>query len=456
MKQTIINQEQRNIKLVGPQYQMTAAELENMYKEVVGEDILIVPDDDNLNDPKALEAKWHISKTLAYICKEDKDLVWKVMGQADTEWLHGKIVGIDRERNWLFATIDGVDLTKISDTVSTEQFDLWQYSGPKLPWPNDVKNANLTSVSIIGIIDKAKGAKKKISDHDLRMVKEGVGDFCKFFCHDLSIEAECERKALKRKLEEYDGKSFAEEIAQLDYIGTHKGTLLTFDGGFHKWFDTYKRHNLDKLKSLRIDPELVDKVRGELALFPGNLYDIYLQRNSNFVLNLYYCSVPREKICQLLSGIAFVECHSQESIYSLPVIKVHANDKPLPQKPQPEESPKYGFLHNEQLFIDTVREVFKSDEKGEIWVILYSIAKYHERFGYEGDMKVFHSTLCQGVFKSNLKYESLSQAKSRSSCFNAGGRLNRENAKRQHPQIKLFLDKIDEHFSLKLNKVLSD
>ena len=96
MKQTIINQEQRNIKLVGPQYQMTAAELENMYKEVVGEDILIVPDDDNLNDPKALEAKWHISKTLAYICKEDKDLVWKVMGQADTEWLYGKIVGIDR------------------------------------------------------------------------------------------------------------------------------------------------------------------------------------------------------------------------------------------------------------------------------------------------------------------------------------------------------------------------
>ena len=106
------------IKLVGLEYYMSIEQRENFFKSWSHTSILIKPDKENPKDKTALEAFDDDWNKIANVSKQDKHIVWMLLSNSEEKYVKAHVEQIDAEKNYLYISIDGVDLSNIETVYS--------------------------------------------------------------------------------------------------------------------------------------------------------------------------------------------------------------------------------------------------------------------------------------------------------------------------------------------------
>ena len=106
------------IKLVGLEYYMSIEQREEFFKSWSNTSILIKPDKENPKDKTALEAFDDDWNKIANVSKQDKHVVWMLLSNSEEKFVKAHVEKIDSEKNYLYISIDGVDLSNIETTFN--------------------------------------------------------------------------------------------------------------------------------------------------------------------------------------------------------------------------------------------------------------------------------------------------------------------------------------------------
>ena len=253
-------------------------------------------------------------------------------------------------------------------------------------------------------------------------------------------------------------------IDKLNYIGTHKGSIITKAQKFGDWMMRVEKSNMDKLVKLKYDDLFVEKVKMELSEFPNDLYDLYLQRPNDFLSNVYYSCLSREVIAMLFSGIIFIDANENrnidkhlntyEDINQLDLFCKEVINIPQQINENNKEKTYCGIRNNKEVFIDCVNKSINDKSLAIIWRVLYSVLKTHHKFGYDGSLKDYYNNVCVGLFNVDLTYNAISKSKGRYS-FYIGDDLIEKKVRDEFTVIDNFYNYVEEYFKSKINDYIN-
>ena len=103
------------IKLVGLEYYLSIEQREKIFKSWSDISILIKPDKGNPKDKTALEAFDDDWNKIANVSKQDKYIVWMLISNSEEKYVKANVEKIDAEKNYLYVSIDGCNLSKIEN-----------------------------------------------------------------------------------------------------------------------------------------------------------------------------------------------------------------------------------------------------------------------------------------------------------------------------------------------------
>ena len=447
------------IKLVGLEYYMSIEQREEFFKSWSHTSILIKPDKENPKDKTALEAFDDDWNKIANVSKQDKHVVWMLLSNSEEKFVKAHVEKIDSEKNYLYISIDGVDLSNIETTFNINKYEDLHISSPILPLPEIVSCLHLSFLQAKKYLeDEIMG--KSISTYKLF---KNLKYFIENYYNDISVDAEIERQTLINLLTEANNQEYEFYIDKLMYIGTHKGSIISRTQNFGDLMMKLEKSNMDKLIKLKFDDNYVEKVKLELSDFPYDLYDIYLQRPYDFLSNVYYSCLSRETISKLLSGIIFIDANENRNIDK------HLNKASEKVKPEyiskekivvpnqindKKDKQSHGIINNEEVFNKIVNKSIVDKSQAIIWRVLYSILKTHNKFGYNGNLKDYYNDICVGKFNVKVTYNALSKTKGRYS-FYKNDELIESIVKKELPEIKRFYECVDEYFKSKMNEYIN-
>ena len=447
------------IKLVGLEYYLSIEQREKIFKSWSDVSILIKPDKENPKDKTALEAFDDDWNKIANVSKQDKYIVWMLISNSEEKYVKANVEKMDAEKNYLYVSIDGCNLSKIENKFENNTFTDFKISSPILPLPEIVSCLHLSFLQAKKYLeDEIMG--KSVSTYKLF---KNLKYFIENYYNDISVDAEIERQTLINLLTEANNQEYEFYIDKLMYIGTHKGSIISRTQNFGDLMMKLEKSNMDKLIKLKFDDNYVEKVKLELSDFPYDLYDIYLQRPYDFLSNVYYSCLSRETISKLLSGIIFIDANENRNIDKH--LK-EASEKVKPEYISKEkiiipnrikdnnDKQSHGIINNEEVFIKSVNKSIVDKSQAIIWRVLYSILKTHNKFGYNGSLKDYYNDICVGKFNVKVTYNALSKTKGRYS-FYKNDELIESKVKNELPEIKRFYDCVDEYFKSKMNEYIN-
>lgn len=443
------------IKLVGLEYYMSIEQREEFFKSWSHTSILIKPDKENPKDKTALEAFDDDWNKIANVSKQDKHIVWMLLSNSEEKFVKAHVEKIDSEKNYLYISIDGVDLSNIETTFNINKYEDLHISSPILPFPDIISCLHLSFLQ----------AKEALTNYyngnsqNKHIIYKNIKFFIENYYNDISIDADIERQTLIKLMSAINDKDFDFFIEKMKYIGIHKGSIISRTQNFGDLMMKLEKSNMDKLIKLKFDDNYVEKVKLELSDFPYDLYDIYLQRPYDFLSNVYYSCLSRETISKLLSGIIFIDANENRNIDKH--LK-EASEKVKPEYISKEkiiipnqikdnnDKQSHGIINNEEVFIKSVNKSIVDKSQAIIWRVLYSILKTHNKFGYNGSLMDYYNDICIGVFNVKMTYNAISKSKNRFSFFNKDVLI--ENIVRKElSEIDDFYNCVDEYFQTKLN-----
>ena len=443
------------IKLVGLEYYMSIEQRKEFFKSWSHTSILIKPDKENPKDTTALEAFDDDWNKIANVSKQDKHIVWMLLSNSEEKFVKAHIEKIDTEKNYLYISIDGVDLSNIETTFNINKFEDLHISSPILPVPNIISCIHLSFLQAKEALDnynKGNSQKKHI-------IYKNIKFFIENYYSDISVDADIERHTLIKLMSDSNDNDFNFFIEKLIDIGIHKGTIISNVHDFGDWMMRMEKSNMDKLIKMKFTSEYVEKVKMELSEFPFELYDIYLQRPYDFLSNVYYSCLTRKAITKFFSGIIFIDANGDRNIdkhlnTASETIKPELISKEkvvIPNQSNDKHDKKsYGIINNEDVFIKSVNKSIFDKSQAIIWRVLYSILKTHNKFGYKGNLKDYYNNICIGIFNVKMTYNALSKTKGRYS-FYKNDDLIESIVRKELPDINRFYDCVDEYFKSKLN-----
>ena len=131
-----------------------------------------------------------------------------------------------------------------------------------------------------------------------------------------------------------------------------------------------------------------------------------------------------------------------------------------------------GIKNNAWLFLKLLKKMGAKNFSGKSWLLVFSIAMNHEKFGYEGVLKNFHEKVIQGIIGRDISYDGVNNSlKSVMSHDDADERkkkkdiLTTKNIKwkddqfvkeqlAKDKQAKSFLYSVDDYFRRKCEEVV--
>ena len=298
------------IKLVGLQYYLSIEQRKEFFKTGNNTSILIKPDKENLKDRTALEAFDEDWNKIANVSMQDKYIVWMVIFNSAEKYVNAHVERIDTDKNYLYVSIDDIDLSNIERQFTNKKFENLHISCPMLPHPESVACVHLAFLQAKNKLENIIIGKTE----DKRKIYTNIKYFIENYYSDISIDADIERQTLIDLLKRTNDPDYEFFIDKLNYIGTHKGSIITKAQKFGDWMMRVEKSNMDKLVKLKYDDLFVEKVKMELSEFPNDLYDLYLQRPNDFLSNVYYSCLSREVIAMLFSGIIFIDANENRNI----------------------------------------------------------------------------------------------------------------------------------------------
>ena len=69
-----------------------------------------------------------------------------------------------------------------------------------------------------------------------------------------------------------------------------------------------------------------------------------------------------------------------------------------------------GIKNNARLFLKLLKKMEAKKFSGKSWLLVFSIAMNHEKFGYEGVLKNFHEKVIQGIIGRHISYEGVNNS----------------------------------------------
>lgn len=75
-----------------------------------------------------------------------------------------------------------------------------------------------------------------------------------------------------------------------------------------------------------------------------------------------------------------------------------------------EEIAHSGIKNNAWLFLKLLKKMEAKKFSGKSWLLVFSIAMNHEKFGYEGKLTNFHEKVIQGIIGRHISYEGVSNS----------------------------------------------
>ena len=447
------------IKLVGLEYYMSIEQREEFFKSWSHTSILIKPDKENPKDKTALEAFDDDWNKIANVSKQDKHIVWMLLSNSEEKFVKAHVKKIDAEKNYLYISIDGVDLSNIETTFNTNKYEDLHISSPILAFPDIISCLHLSFLQA----KEALANYHNCNSQNKHIIYKNLKFFIENYYNDISIDADIERQTLIKLMSAINDKDFDFFIEKMKYIGIHKGTIISNVHNLGDWMMKMEKSNMDKLIKMKFTSEYIEKVKMELSEFPNDLYDIYLQRPFDFLSNVYYCCLSRKTIAMLFSGIIFIDANENRNIDK------HLNKASEKVKPEyiskekivipnqikdNNDKQSHGIINNEEVFIKCVNKSIVDKSQAIIWRVLYSILKTHNKFGYNGSLKDYYNDICVGKFNVKVTYNALSKTKGRYS-FYKNDDLIESKVKNELPEIKRFYDCVDEYFKSKMNEYIN-
>lgn len=448
------------IKLVGLQYYLSIEQRKEFFKTGNNTSILIKPDKENLKDRTALEAFDEDWNKIANVSMQDKYIVWMVIFNSAEKYVNAHVERIDTDKNYLYVSIDDIDLSNIERQFTNKKFENLHISCPILPHPESVACLHLAFLQAKNKLENIIIGKTE----DKRKIYTNIKYFIENYYSDISIDADIERQTLIDLLKRTNDPDYEFFIDKLNYIGTHKGSIITKAQKFGDWMMRVEKSNMDKLVKLKYDDLFVEKVKMELSEFPNDLYDVYLQRPNDFLSNVYYSCLSREVIAMLFSGIIFIDANenrnidkhlntyediNREDLFCKEVINI-----PQQINENNKEKTYCGIRNNKEVFIDCVNKSINDKSLAIIWRVLYSVLKSHHKFGYDGSLKDYYNNVCVGLFNVDLTYNAISKSKGRYS-FYIGDDLIEKKVRDEFTVIDNFYNYVEEYFKSKINDYIN-
>ena len=382
-----------------------------------------------------------------------------LLSNSEEKFVKAHVEQIDSEKNYLYISIDGVDLSNIETTFNINKYEDLHISSPILPFPDIISCLHLSFLQAKEALDKYHNG----NSQNKHIIYKNLKFFIENYYNDISIDADIERQTLIKLMSAINDKDFDFFIEKLRYIGIHKGTIISNERNLGDWMMKMEKSNMDKLIKMKFTSEYVEKVKMELSEFPNDLYDIYLQRPFDFLSNVYYCCLSRKTIAMLFSGIIFIDANENRNIDK------HLNKASEKVKPEyiskekivipnqiknNNDKQSHGIINNEEVFIKSVNKSIVDKSQAIIWRVLYTILKTHNKFGYNGSLKDYYNDICVGKFNVKVTYNALSKTKGRYS-FYKNDELIESKVKKELPEIKRFYDCVDEYFKSKMNEYIN-
>ena len=69
-----------------------------------------------------------------------------------------------------------------------------------------------------------------------------------------------------------------------------------------------------------------------------------------------------------------------------------------------------GIKHNAWLFLKLLKKMEAKKFSGKSWLLVFSIAMNHEKFGYDGVLKNFHEKVILGIIGRHISYEGVNNS----------------------------------------------
>ena len=378
-----------------------------------------------------------------------------LLSNSEEKFVKAHVKKIDAEKNYLYISIDGVDLSNIETTFNINKYEDLHISSPILPFPDIISCLHLSFLQAKEALDKYHNG----NSQNKHIIYKNLKFFIENYYNDISIDADIERQTLIKLMSAINDKDFDFFIEKMKYIGIHKGTIISNVRNLGDWMMKMEKSNMDKLIKMKFTSEYLEKVKMELSEFPNDLYDIYLQRPYDFLSNVYYCCLSRKTIAMLFSGIIFIDANENRNIDK------HLNKASEKVKPEyiskekivipnqikdNNDKQSHGIINNEEVFIKSVNKSIVDKSQAIIWRVLYSILKTHNKFGYNGSLMDYYNDICIGVFNVKVTYNAISKSKTRFSFFN-NNVLIEKKVRMELSEIDDFYNSVDEYFQTKLN-----
>ena len=447
------------IKLVGLEYYLSIEQRTAFYESGCNTSILIKPDKENPKDKTALEAYDEDWNKIANVSMQDKYIVWMVISNSIEKYVNAHVEKVDAEKNYLYVSIDGFDISNIESQFTYKRFEGLHISSPLLPQPEVVTCLHLSFLKAKEFLENEISG---ISNN-----KHNISKNLKFFIDnyykDISIEADIERQSLIDLMSRSNNPDYEFFIDKLNFIGTHKGSIISKEHQFGEFMMRMEKSNIDRLVKLKYDDEFVEKVKLELSEFPNDLYDLYLQRPNDFFSNVYYSCLTREVITMLFSGIIFIDANGNRNIdkhlnsknYDNSKETLYEGEKVVPKQKliAKDDEQSRGIINNKDILIYCINKSIFNKNKAIVWRVLYSFVKTHSKFGYKGNLKDFYRDVCIGIFHIDISYNSITKSKERYPYFN-NEELIESIVRKELPEINEFYECVDEYFKSKLKEYI--
>ena len=211
------------IKLVGLEYYMSIEQREEFFKSWSHTSILIKPDKENPKDKTALEAFDDDWNKIANVSKQDKHIVWMLLSNSEEKFVKAHVKKIDAEKNYLYISIDGVDLSNIETTFNINKYEDLHISSPILPFPDIISCLHLSFLQAKDALTNYYNG----NSQNKHIIYKNLKFFIENYYNDISIDADIERQTLIKLMSAINDKDFDFFIEKLRYIGIHKGTIIS-------------------------------------------------------------------------------------------------------------------------------------------------------------------------------------------------------------------------------------
>lgn len=280
--------------IVGIPHYIKEQELEKFYNDIIGKEVSLFFDKENLYDPNAIKVLDASGFKIGYVnAKEVRQKIYSLVHQ-NHKVQYAKVICRSTEySSSLIAEMESSFIPNSLDDMEREQL-AWTYSHLVLPTPE--KWTSLIDVMML-LLDKL--GKEAVTTEEVQGLLERYQALAHY---GFSKEFYESRTALAKKLKAHPNP----EVAQLERVMVEMSPKI-HNPAMHNAALEEIHKNLKSQITNAFKEEIANyklkEVVGELESFPHELYK-YRGKADVFATRVFYEHMPREVLLKFLSGVA--------------------------------------------------------------------------------------------------------------------------------------------------------